>query len=330
MKKRSLRLIQLGLFALIVAGVFWLLRDVDFAETWPVIRQMNFALLAAVFLLGAANIGLYAARWFVLLSATARHVAFKNVLIATISAIAINTSGPGKLGVPAKAFLIKKLEGFEVSRTLPSIMVELMLEIGSLFILMIVFALPLGLHGMVFDALRSSLTLESSVLLLIVAAGAGITAYFLRHKIRAVGFLTKMFSALRATVTHKTAFSIALVLSLANLMLSFWGDQLLFRALHQGIPYTFIAFSSAFTTVAGLFSPMPGGLGVWELSRAFLFKTYYNIGEIAVVMTLLRRVMTYLALGIIHILNATLWARYAGEGVVPDESMRELEETVVS
>lgn len=129
--------------------------------------------------------------------------------------------------------------------------------------------------------------------------------------------MAKLIDALKLTLQHKTVFALAFALSLANLLFSFWGDYLLFRALHQDIPYSFIAFSSAFSTIAGIFSPMPGGLGVWELSRAYLFKTYYNIGEIAVVMTLIRRLLTYFALGIIHVLNATVWSRYTGNIAAP-------------
>ena len=315
--KKHLKLIQAALFILIGSGIVWLLRDVDLEKTVPVIRGMDFGLLAVVFVLSAGNIFLYALRWNVLLRATSHGIAFKNVLIATISAIAINTSGPGKLGVPAKAFLMKKLEGLEVSRTLPSIMIELFLEIVSLFILMVAFALLLGMHDMVFGMLGNALSLQNSLILLAGAAVVATALYPLRNTIRNIAFLAKLFNALRLTLQHKTIFVLAFALSLANLLFSFWGDYLLFRALHQDIPYSFIAFSSAFSTIAGIFSPMPGGLGVWELSRAYLFKAYYNIGEIAVVMTLIRRLLTYFALGIIHVLNATVWSRYTGEVAAP-------------
>jgi hypothetical protein len=45
---------------------------------------------------------------------------------------------------------------------------------------------------------------------------------------------------------------------------------------------------------------LPGGLGVREISGAYLFKVFYNLGEIAVIMVLLSRLFSLVSLVILY------------------------------
>ena len=58
-------------------------------------------------------------------------------------------------------------------------------------------------------------------------------------------------------------------------------------------------FVGAFTNIVVLLAPLPGGLGVREISGAYLFKLFYNLGEIAVNMVLLSRLFSLVALVIL-------------------------------
>jgi uncharacterized protein (TIRG00374 family) len=292
------------LFLAILLGIVLLLRDVDFNKTLPILANMDAGILIAVFLLGGINVFLVTVRWHVLLKVIKGDISFKNVIVATIGATAINTAGPGKLGVPARAILIKKLEGVEINQSIPSVLMDLFFEILALGMLLTASALAIGMHNTVLKVATSTLTNENilyTVGALIVLLLAG---YLLRRKITANDFLRKLIVALQKTLRRKEVFAIGLGISLLNLLVHFWADQMLFKALQQDIPFGFIMFSSAFSAMAGWLSPLPSGLGVWELSRAYLFKTYYNIGELAVVMTLLRRLLTYAAMGVVYAASA--------------------------
>ena len=296
--------LKIALFFLILLSIVVLLKDVDLKQTLPILKNMDHVLVAGVFLLSGVSIFLVSWRWYFLLLATKKNISFKNVTIATISGIAINASGPGKLGIPAKAILIKKLESVEVDQALPSLMMELILELFALGVLLVGSALVNGMHGALLKFLVAAFTSKSLATIGVSALLLVGTAYVFRHKLAAGDFAGKMLRALRATLARKDLFVAALSVSFLNLLISYWGDQLLFKALGQEISYSFIAFSSAFANLAGMLSPLPSGLGVWELSRAYLFKAYYGIGELAVVMTLMRRLLTYVAMGILYLGHA--------------------------
>jgi uncharacterized membrane protein YbhN (UPF0104 family) len=305
----SIRVLKIALFFFILLSIVVLLKDVDFKQTLPILKNIDYVLLIGVFLLSGASIFFVSWRWYFLLQATKKNISFKNVTIATISGIAINASGPGKLGIPAKAILIKKMEGVEVNESLPSLMMELFLELFALGVLLVGSALANGMHSILMKLLINSFTNKNFVAiggLVLISVGI---VYVFRHKLAAGDFAGKMLRALRATLARKDIFVAGLIVSFLNLLVSYWGDQLLFKALGQEISYSFIAFSSAFANLAGMLSPMPSGLGVWELSRAYLFKTYYGIGELAVVMTLMRRLLTYVAMGILYLGHAVFIAR---------------------
>ncbi|MFQ5753543.1 MAG: lysylphosphatidylglycerol synthase transmembrane domain-containing protein, partial [bacterium] len=147
----SKRILKIVFFILILLGIALLLKDVDFKQTLPVLKNMNYALLVGVFFLSAVNIFLFAVRWYILLKATKDNISFKNVFLATIGGIAINSSGPGKLGVPAKAIFIKKMEGLEFNKSIPSLMMELVFEISSLWLLFVISASAIGLHSILLN-----------------------------------------------------------------------------------------------------------------------------------------------------------------------------------
>lgn len=305
----STRVLKIALFLAILLCIVSLLKDVNFKQTLPILANLDVFLVIVVLLIGGANILMVALRWYVFLKVIKSDISFKNVVIATIGATAVNTYGPGKLGVPAKAMLIKKLEGLGVNHSTPSILMELFFEVFTLTMFLIVSALAIGMHNTILKFAADTFTytniLHIGGLLFFVA----FIAYLLHRKLAANQFVQKFVLALKRTLVRKDVFATGICISVANLTLHFWADQLLFKALHQDIPYGFIVFSSAFSAMAGMFSPLPSGVGVWELSRAYLFKTYYGIGELAVVMTLMRRLLTYLALGVIYMVNALLLAR---------------------
>ena len=316
-----MRLVKYIVFIAILIGIGLLLKDIDFRQTMTVLRDMNYPLLAFVFVLGFGNFFLVGFRFFLLLQTAKKDISYHNVMMATISAIAINSSGPGKLGVPAKALLLKKLEGLPVSRAIPSLALELFFDISGLAILLVISGLILDMHSVVWQSFKNIFILQNVLIVAGLALAVLGGVYVLRSKLAKNDFIRNLGSAIKNAVLQKEVFAFGAALTLANLVLSFWGDQLLFKAMGQDIPYTFIVFSSSFTTIAGILSPMPGGFGVWELSRAFLFKTYFNIADLAVIMTLLRRFLTYIALAILYLVYNRLQSPQLPELV--DEAIAE-------
>jgi uncharacterized membrane protein YbhN (UPF0104 family) len=306
--KKSTRLIKIALFVFILASIVLLLRGADFQQIQTALQNIDYVLLSFVFVLGIGNVFLMASRWYVLLKVVKSDISFKNVMIATIGATAINASGPGKVGIPAKALLIKKLEGVEVNQSIPSVLLDIFLEIATVAMVMLVSGLLLGMHDLIFEFVSGKLTGKNLLYTAAAVVMLSTIGYFLHNKLKASEFVVKLKTALRKTMRRKEIFLAGVCLSIANQLVFYWGDYLLFKALQQEVPFGFVVFSSAFAAMAGWLSPLPSGAGVWEISRAYLFKTFYGIGEIAVIMTLLRRLLTYLGMGVIYLAGSLFFA----------------------
>mgnify|MGYP001107491019 CR=1 FL=1 len=80
----------------------------------------------------------------------------------------------------------------------------------------------------------------------------------------------------------------------------FISDYIVLLSLGFKVPLNFVIFVGAFTNIIVLLAPLPGGLGVREITGAYLFKIFFNLGEIAVIMILLNRLISYIALAILY------------------------------
>ena len=87
---------------------------------------------------------------------------------------------------------------------------------------------------------------------------------------------------------------LAAFVTLILITLSFLCDWFMLKAVGVKMSFTFVVMAFSFSTIAGFLSPLPGGLGVREISNAYLFKMFYNLGEIALIVTVLRRALDFL------------------------------------
>ena len=117
----------------------------------------------------------------------------------------------------------------------------------------------------------------------------------------AISFFEKLASALSSTQKRKDILMVAMAITAFNYFLTFAADFWLYKSLGFHVPYLFIIFSGCFAHFMALLSPLPGGIGMREMSSAYLFKIFYNLGEISVIAVLIRRILTYVALFMLFI-----------------------------
>ncbi|RKY92764.1 hypothetical protein DRQ15_01360, partial [candidate division KSB1 bacterium] len=218
-----------------------------------------------------------------------------NIVEIYASSQLVNYASPGKLGVPAKAFLLKKIESVALTRSVPSLLSELFLD-NIIMLSMLIGAAVLGgyLSVVVNMSKRYLFGNLTAVLILLVSSVLLGEILFLTFKNRNIPFLENFLSAVRISFQQRKYFTIASILTLAILLLSYFCDWLLLRSLGLIVSYSFVIMAFAFSTIVGFLSPLPGGVGVREVSNAYLFKIFYNAGEFAFFATFLRRVLDYL------------------------------------
>jgi len=295
--------VNLFFLALIVAGFVYILyqnRD-QMAQMKETLRNANYAMIA-----GALGITIFANvmrswRWYYLLVPIKKSISFISVLRVNTNAIAANLSTPGKAGVPVKAYLLKKLEGIDYSRSLPSILGEMGLEYAAQFTLLVA-SIFIGGHltklFVTLQKITESQTLIQNILLTFGILGLlGVGFYFFRKKVNFPNFVEKFLGAIRDTGKRWDCWGYSTLITVVNLIIDFGGFWLLLAALgHPEIGLTFIIFAGAITNIIGLLSPFPGGIGAREITIYGLYDLYFSLGGLALLAILSMRILTYLGL----------------------------------
>ena len=250
-------------------------------------------------------------RWYYLLVPIKFNLSFITVLRVNINGIAANLSTPGKAGIPVKAYLLKKIENIDYSRSLPSLLGELVFEYSGQILFMIG-SILVGGHFSKLYLTTKTLVQNQSLLnntLLVIAGGSVLifTAYLLRKKINLSDFTNKFKGAVQETGKRWDCWLYSGSITLFNLIIEFAGFWLLLVSLgHSEIGFTFIIFSSAITNVVGLLSPLPGGIGAREITIYGLYDFYLGLGGIAFLAMLIMRIITYLALFMLFLLERAI------------------------
>ncbi|MBN1155410.1 flippase-like domain-containing protein [candidate division KSB1 bacterium] len=250
-------------------------------------------------------------RWYYLLLPIKKTISFLCILRVTISALVANFTMPGKLGVPVKAIFLKKEEKIEMSKSLPSILGEIFIEHSTEFMMAVVCVI-IGGHLTKFYHVVSQL-LSNQNALMNIAIGLGfcgliILAFFVfKKKIRSIDFFDKFWEAFIISRRRYDYLSCSYLITLVNLIISYYVFWFLLKTLgHPEIDVTFVIFAGTITNIMGLISPMPGGIGVREITIYGLYDFYYGLGGIAFLAIIIMRIITYVSLFLAFLLERGL------------------------
>jgi len=275
--------------AVLVAGYF-IVRNFNRENIISIKERLNYFYFIGVFS-GIFVIALLrVVRWLVLLKPIKQNISFLNIIEIYSGSQVLNYAAPGKWAVPARAFFLKKLESVAITRSIPSLVSELFLDISGMFGLLLSIAIAGGYFHQIIGMFQQRLLGTLIGFSILIGLGAMIF-YFLKGKNR---LLDNLFSAVKTSFKQRKYFFIAFSLTFVILLLSFLCDLLILRALGLIVPYHFVIMAFSFSAIMGFLSPLPGGIGVNELSNTYLFKIFYNAGEFAFFATFLRRVLDYL------------------------------------
>ncbi|MBN1352382.1 flippase-like domain-containing protein [candidate division KSB1 bacterium] len=296
-KQRRTKLIFNFVFLLLIAGgIYFILKSGDIEKLKDIGKNLDYFGLVGVLAITVLNVLLIIYRWFLLLKPVKNGISFGNVFYISISAVAVDFTGPGKLGMPTKAVLLKKMEGVEISKSIPSLMSELILEYSIAAFLMLAAALVGSYLTVVIESFHKYLIELNYTIIFVFLATIILLAFMLRKKVISTQFFKNIVVALKESGRRKDVLAAAAGITVLNYLLTFAADVWLYKSIGFDIPYIFIVFSGCFAHFMALFSPLPGGLGMREVSSAYMFKVFYKLGEVSVIAVLIRRILTYLAL----------------------------------
>jgi len=292
-------------------GLYFLFRKSNLRQLQQVKDHLNYGLLFIVLLINLINLILMILRWYFLVKPVKATVSLKNIYIISLNAIAANFAVPGKMGVPAKAILLKNTENIDYSHVTPSLANELFLEYFTILIFFVTSAIAGGFLD--WQSATSAISWRIVFLFLFLLGFAGGGWFFFRKTKRIGAFLKNFSHAYKLSAKRKDLFLVALLITVVNLFLTFYADKLLFKSMGFTIPYIFVIFSSSFSSIAALISPLPGGIGIREIANGYFYKIFYNLGEVAVAAIIIRRLITYFSLILLFVLERLFSSHFSIE-----------------
>jgi uncharacterized protein (TIRG00374 family) len=210
-----------------------------------------------------------------------------------------------------KAVLLKKAEKIEVGKSLPSILGEIFIEHSS-ELLIACFAVIIGGHlSKLFNAFNQIVHNQSvlingmigiAALVILIAGG-----WIFKRKIQSMSFIINFIDTIKITRRRKDYLLYSFLISIFNLIISYYTFWLVIATLgHPEIDLTFVIFAGMITNFLSLISPIPGGVGVRELTSYGLYDFYFGLGGIAFLAILIMRLITYLSLFITFLLERSI------------------------
>lgn len=301
MKKNQInRAINILSLIFIGLGLFLLFRNGDWDKVAYVKDHLSYPGVMIVIMLSLVCQILVIFRWYLLLLPVKNNIRFKSIFRIAVSAILLNHVAPGKVGYPTKAFFLKKTEQIPISSSVPSLFGELILDYSVTGLLFIVAALAGNYFGYIIKLLSDYIALKNLWLFPLILIILLLLIFALKRRLQATNVLKNLITAIHLTRKRHDVLIWSLIITIIYLMIWFISDYILAASIGYKLPLIFLIFVGAFTNIIVLLAPLPGGLGVREISGAYLFKIFFNLGEVALIMILLSRLFTFITLALLY------------------------------
>ncbi|MBI4014802.1 MAG: flippase-like domain-containing protein [Candidatus Aenigmarchaeota archaeon] len=205
---------------------------------------------------------------------------------------------PGKMGEPAKALLLKARTGIPVSRSLPSIVWERILDVTVLlsFAALFMFNVPLSGSLAVFSYIGVSLFAAAMLFAASIIAKRSVGERMFSIAGR-LPFLKKASNDFVNTFYSVSFSRSSLLQSFASTAVPWALDALVLwlalAALHQNVSYVMLMGVVAISTIIGVASSLPGGIGSMETVASLLLSSLGVPAATAIASVFLFRAATF-------------------------------------
>jgi uncharacterized protein (TIRG00374 family) len=233
------------------------------AKILALISTVNATVILAVLLLSLLSLCLRVLKWNVLLE----DVKYVKLFPVQAAGIAISNLTPGKIAEPSKALILKGINGVPVSKSLPTIIWERILDVSVL----VVFSI------MTLTAYGSRFFLWGILGIVLFAAFISAMLIVLYHKNLAMAILKKLkrFQIFRkippnfiesfyATKIKKPRIIASLIITFAAWTIDGAIFYMIFASLGQNITLLEILSIMSLSMIISIASFLPGGLGSFE------------------------------------------------------------------
>lgn len=306
-KEKKLRALRLfAVYFLLVILLYFALRNAPLEEIWNTLRQLQPWQVAILFGLNLFIYALITLRWWIIVRAENRLVAYFPLLLVRIAVFGVSyfTLGPHVGGEPLQVFHLQRKYKFTYMHATASVILDKLLELLANF-----FLLALGLTAIFQAGILSTngsnswLSLSGLVILcmwppihiiLLYKQKYPMSAFlrgipFIKKDSRAVRFIAAS-ERLAGTFCRRRLPSLLLAVAVslcagAGMVSEF---ALIINFLHIQLPIwqTVAAWAAGWLA---LLAPLPGGLGALEASQVFALGVFGISASTAISVTLIMR-----------------------------------------
>ena len=145
--------------------LWWVTRDVDFAEVWTHIRQGNMLLLFAAVFVATFGFFIRALRWKILLAAVKPDTSLRSRFAGVSIGFMANNILPARVGEFARAYAFSRLEPVSASAAFGSLVVERVLDGVVLLMFLVVPVMTPGFPAGALSQGAGALALKGAVVM---------------------------------------------------------------------------------------------------------------------------------------------------------------------
>lgn len=281
---------------LMVVGGYFFISHSDPVQLRASLDKISWPLILSLWVLNIASIFLVGLRFAVLVNATTPGLNQRSLARITLVSLASGYASVGKISAPIKALLLKKMHAVPISGATPMLAVEQLLDLAALGVL---FLLAVALSGGVTAQLLAQLHFDPAHARHIAYWGTGLVALLMLAAWLArkhLPFLDRMFVATFTLAKDHATMRKVIYISAAIHALNVFTVAATLYLLNLPISFSLALLLTTVPLIAGLASPVPGGLGVREVVFATMYGICCGGGTLALFAIVLMRVAFFVAL----------------------------------
>ncbi len=303
-------------FALSAFLLWYVFKDVEWAQVWDVLRDANVPLVVVAVIVSTMIFPLRALRWRPILDPIAPALPFGPLWRATAMGFMANSILPARAGELVRAFALSRETTVSFSAAFASLVVDRVFDLVVVILLMVLAMFDPAFPSDVLVAGRPASNYAGSGVVVLVAVSLALYAivYFPEGLIRlyevfarrvAPRFeergkqLLRSFADGLSVLRHPGRFSVVFLWALALWLtqsLSFW---IMFQALDISVPFSAALFVNGLIMFAVALPSTPGYFGPFEVAAVAGLAVYGVERNLAVAWSLAFHVLTLIPITLI-------------------------------
>lgn len=280
MKKRA----DLLLFLIAIGLLFALILHSNPQVIAKTLSRANLVFVAPALAITILIIGVKIVRWRVILESVGINLSLKQITQPYMASLLVSNITPGRVGEPVRSYYLKRSLGHSISRTLPTVLLERILDISTLLIFYIsgIFVLYTTISK-TFVVAAAIVALGVTVVILFASSKKMLRFVFdrLYQIFKFVPKINKLGKKVeKLPETFHTGFMLAsksrrvpalVMMTLMAWIMEFSIIKFSFLSIGVDIGFVTIASVASIATIVGLMTFLPGNIGSFEATAAVLF-----------------------------------------------------------